>query len=120
MRSTSLCMVALTAFLTGSITPWLFGQAESGTIVGTVTDPAGAVVPNATVTITSVATGLSRLVVTNTNGQYRADAFPTGALTATAEQTGFQKLVRSGLTLTAGDVLTVNLQLTVGNVQETV
>ena len=120
MRSTSLRIAALAAFLTGSLTPGLYGQAESGTIVGTVTDPAGAVIPNATVTITNVATGLNRMGITNTNGQYRADAFPTGALTVTAEQTGFQKLVRSGLTLTAGDVLTVNLQLTVGNVQETV
>ena len=98
----------------------LFGQADSGTIVGSVTDPAGAVVPGATVTISTIATGLTRTATTNANGQYRADAFPTGPLTITVEQSGFQKLVRSGIALTAADTLTVNLALSVGNVQETV
>ena len=60
MKSTFLCIVM--AFLICSPTFKVFGQAESGTVVGTVTDPAGAVTPNATVTITNVATGLNRAV----------------------------------------------------------
>ncbi len=112
--------VTRVAFLMAMLTCKAFGQADSGTIVGSVTDPAGAVVPGATVTISNVATGLTRTATTNANGQYRADAFPTGPLTITVEQSGFQKLVRSGIALTAADTLTVNLALSVGNVQETV
>ncbi len=108
------------AVLTVLLTCKLFGQAQSGTVVGTVTDPAGAVVPYAIVTITSVDTGLVRTATANANGQYRIDTFPTGPVTITVEQPGFQKLVRSGLSLTAADTLTVNLEIPVGNIQETV
>ncbi len=116
MRRTSLFIIVLAVLMACK----LIGQADSGTVVGTVTDPAGSVIPSATVTITNAATGLARTATTNASGQYRADAFPTGPLTITVEQPGFQKLVRSGITLTAADILTLNLQLSVGNVQETV
>ena len=98
----------------------LFGQADSGTIVGTVTDQAGAVVPGAKVTLTHEATKLSRTLSTNANGQYVANAFPTGAITATVEHPGFEQLVRSGLVLTAADILRVDLQLAVGSTQQSV
>jgi hypothetical protein len=98
----------------------LFGQAESGTIVGLVTDQAGAVVPGATVTLTNEGTQFTRVASTNANGQYTANSFPTGRVTVTVEHPGFQKLVRSGIELTAADTLTVDLRLTVGNVRETV
>jgi hypothetical protein len=117
MRRNHLLTTVLTiAFLTLK----LLGQADSGTVVGTVTDPAGAVVANATVTITNEGTGLTRTAATNGSGQYRAAAFPTGRVSIMVEQAGFQKLVRSGLTLTTADTLTVNLELRVGNVQDTV
>src|SRR5215210_6406320 len=98
----------------------LFGQAQSGTIVGTVTDQGGAVVQGATVTLTNEATGFSRGAVTNDSGQYVATSFPTGRITLRVEHPGFQRLVRTGVELTAADTLTVDLKLTVGNVQETV
>ena len=97
-----------------------FGQALSGTAVGTVTDQAGAVVPGATVLLLHEGTQFTRSTNTNANGQYAAYSFPTGRLTVTVEHPGFQKLVRSGVELTAADTLTINLQLNVGNVQETV
>src|SRR5260370_2643975 len=59
----------------------LFGQSDSGTIVGTVTDPWGAVIPNATVKISNDGTGLIRTAVTNAIGQYRADSFPPDCIT---------------------------------------
>jgi hypothetical protein len=98
----------------------LFGQAQSGTIVGTVTDQAGAVVPNATIQVINEGTQFSRSVITNESGQYVATSFPTGKITFRVEQPGFQRLVRSGVELTAADTLTVDLHLTIGNVQETV
>ena len=98
----------------------LFGQAQSGTIVGVVRDQGGAVVPGATVTIVNEGTNFTRSLVTNPSGEYTAYSFPTGRLSVSVAQPGFQKLVRSGVVLTAADTLTVDLTLTVGNVQETV
>lgn len=98
----------------------VFGQAQSGTVVGVVRDQGGAVVPGATVTIVNEGTNFTRSLVTNPSGEYTAYSFPTGRLTVSVAQPGFQKLVRSGVELTAADTLTVDLTLTLGNVQETV
>src|SRR5215472_2844854 len=98
----------------------LFGQAESGTIVGTVTDQEGAVVANTTVVLKNDGTQFTRSVSTNLSGQYVATSFPTGHITIRVEHPGFQRLVRSGVELTAADTLTVDLRLTIGNLQETV
>jgi len=95
-------------------------QAQSGTIVGTVTDQAGAVVPAARVTLVNDGTQFTRVAVTNASGQYVAYSVPTGVYTITIEQSGFQKLVRPNVQLTAADILSADLQLTVGNVQEVV
>lgn len=95
-------------------------QVQSGTIVGTVSDQAAAAAANARVTLVNEGTRFSRTVATNEYGQYVATSMPTGAYSVTVELQGFQKLVRSGLQLTAADTLTVDLQLHVGSVQETV
>jgi hypothetical protein len=100
--------------------PTLWGQALSGTIVGTVTDQADAVVAGARVVLTNEATQFSRVVESNPSGQYVAYSIPTGRYTITAEAQGFQKLVRTGVQLTAADTLTVDLKLTVGSLQQTV
>lgn len=98
----------------------LYGQAQSGTIVGLVTDQGGAVVSEAKVTLVNEGTHFTRVATTNANGQYVASSIPTGNYSITAELAGFQKLVRSGIQLTAADSLTVDLQLQVGSVTETV
>jgi len=87
------------------------------TIVGTVTDQVGAVVPGVTVTLVNEGTQFTRVENANASGQYVAYSFPTGRVTVSVEHPGFQKLVRSGVELTAADTITVNLQLSVGNVQ---
>ncbi len=115
--SSSAVVAALALVLSAS---HLLGQAESGTVVGTVTDQAGAVVPGATITLTHEATQFSRSVTTNSNGQYFANAFPTGSVTAIVEQPGFERLVRRGVQLTTADTVTLDLRLTVGSVHETV
>src|SRR3982750_4649519 len=64
-------------------------QAVTGTILGTVTDTTGAVMPGATVTLTHTGTGLSRTLVTNADGEYTAPSLPTGKYTIKAELSGF-------------------------------
>lgn len=99
---------------------YVYPQALSGTIVGTVTDQTGAAIPNVNVRLVNEATQFTRIAPTNDNGQYVAYSVPTGAYTITVEQTGFQKLVRSGVQLTAADTLTIDLQLTLGSVEQTI
>jgi hypothetical protein len=96
----------------------LFGQ-DTATIVGTVTDPSGAAVAGADVVLVNLATQFSRSVQTAATGQYVAPSIPTGSYQITVTKQGFQKLVRSGVQLTAASTLNVDLQLAVGSVAET-
>jgi hypothetical protein len=92
---------------------------DTATIVGTVTDPSGAAVAGAGVVLVNLATQFSRSVETAASGQYVAPSIPTGSYQITVTKDGFQKLVRTGIVLTAASTLNVDLQLKVGNVSET-
>lgn len=70
--------------------------------------------------LTNEGTQFSRVATTNSSGQYVASSVPSGAYRITVEHPGFQKMIRSGIRLTAADTLTVDLQLTVGSVQESI
>lgn len=91
-----------------------------GRISGTVTDQAGAVVPNITVTITNEATQVARTTTTDGNGFYVADNLPVGSYNVTAEQSGFKRTYTQGVGLAAGSHVTLNLSLEVGTPAETV
>ena len=98
----------------------LAAQVVTGAISGRVTDTTGAVIPGAMMQIQNVETGLSRNVETDSAGRYVARNLPSGSYSVTAQQAGFQKQIRSGITLTVGSEAVVNLELSVGAVQETV
>jgi hypothetical protein len=98
----------------------LWSQALSGTIVGTVTDSAGAVVPGVKVTLTNTGTHFVRTVETNSNGQYVASSVPTGNYSIGVLVQGFQKMLREGIDLTAADTVTVDFKLIVGDVHQTI
>src|SRR5690242_8002164 len=83
---------------------------NTATIVGIVTDPSGAAIADAQVTVVNTATQFSRTVETNATGQYVVPTIPTGAYTVTAVRTGFQKLERSGIEVTAASTVEVNLE----------
>ena len=74
-------------------------QLSTAAMFGTVTDPAGAAIPKASVTLTQTDTGFVRTVVTNEGGAYRADFLPIGPYKVTVTATGFKKLDREGITL---------------------
>jgi hypothetical protein len=97
------------------------GQDVVGMISGTVTDSSGAVVPGATVTITSEATGVARPpITTSSTGHYVSDGLPAGAYTIAVEARGFRKTTVAGNQVTAGGRLTVDATIEVGEVSQTV
>lgn len=77
-------------------------QLTTGTISGTVSDPSGAAVPGATVTVKNVDTGISRTTTTGPTGRYEAPNLPVGHYEVTATASGFRTSVRSGIELTVG------------------
>ncbi len=98
-----------------SLTAWAQDQA---TIVGTVTDASGGVVPDAKVTVSNPSKGFTRELVANSAGEYTAAKVPIGDYVVTVQAKGFQKLVRSGIALSVGQILRVDLQLTLGQVTQ--
>ena len=79
----------------------LQGQTTFGRIGGTITDKTGAVVPNATVTVTNAATNLVRTTTTDESGFYTVTNLPVGTYSVLVEQKGFKKTVQGGNVLAA-------------------
>ena len=102
-------------------TSCLFGQAgATGSILGTVTDATGAVVPGAKVTVTNTATGVPFNTVTSSAGDYLAPGLQVGTYNVSAEAKGFQKSITTGFTLSVDQKIRVNLTLQAGAVTSTV
>ena len=93
---------------------------DRGTIQGFVTDPSGAAVPGVTVTVTNVATGLTQTANTGADGSYSLLYLPSGTYTVAATSTGFNKAEISGVVVQVATVSTVDIQLAVGAVEQTV
>jgi hypothetical protein len=94
--------------------------AQQATIVGTVTDPSGAVVPNVAVVITNTDTGSSRTIPTNDAGQYVAPDLQIGHYSVKATASGFKAAEQKNIVLNVGDRIRVDFQMTMGAAQETV
>ncbi len=109
-----LCFLALAG---GS---FLLGQGTTATVLGTVHDQSGAVLPGVAVTVRNVETGIARTTTTGSRGEYQLPSLPPGAYEVQAVLTGFQTGIRRGITLSVGQDATVNFDLEVGNVSETV
>ena len=102
--------------------PAMVAQANSinGTLRGAITDPSGAPVPGATVTIKNVGNGFTRELTTNSDGRYVAPDLPLGDYTVTASASSFAPLTQTGVHLDAGTDLTLNETLKAGSVATTV
>jgi hypothetical protein len=95
-----------------------FGQ--SATIVGTVTDPSGAAVASATITITHVETSQAYRLTTNSDGQYVAPDLPIGHYNIKVEAAGFKVAEQKGVVLQVGDRIRLDYQMAMGGASETV
>ncbi len=115
IRSFYLVILAL-AFLCLSSTV----MAQDATLVGTVTDPSGAAVPNVKITVTHLETSLVHTAVTNDSGQYVLPELKIGHYDATAEASGFKVAEQKGVVLQVGDRARLDFQMQLGGAQETV
>jgi len=118
LKNRNLGSLALLCVFLGILAASAFAQ--EATIVGTVTDPTGATIPNVKVTLTNTDTGVSRSFVTNNDGQYVAPDIHIGHYTVRAEAKGFKIAERKGLVLQVGDRTRVDFPMEVGTAQETV
>jgi hypothetical protein len=114
----SLVCGALCAMLLGAGPA--FAQSVSGTILGSVTDPTGAVINNAKVTLVNEGTGLSRTVTSDSNGEYVAPSLPTGRYTVMSEISGFKTLTMSNVDVGVDQRVRIDIKLEVGAMTESV
>lgn len=119
-RHTRAALALLAVFVVLLLPRWAAAQAVTGTILGTVTDDTGAVMPGVTVTVTHIETGRSRTYVSESNGEYVAPSIPTGTYRVTAELQGFKSVTIEGMRVGVDQRVRVDVQLEVGAMTETV
>jgi len=111
-------LVAFTVALV--IAPAATAQEFRGAITGRVNDRSGGVLPGVTVTATNVATNVGSTTTTNQEGLFTIPYLTPGRYTVVAELSGFKKSQREGLDVRIGDRLVVDMDLEVGQLEETV
>jgi hypothetical protein len=117
MRSPKFCVSLALFYL---LIPSGFGQRITGTILGTVTDPTGAIIPGVTITVTHLETNLRQNTVTNESGYYEIPYLPLGEYVVVAELSGFKKAEVRGVVLRVESQGRVDIKLEVGEVSEKV
>ena len=103
---------ALIAVVWGGVSAW--AQYTTGSLGGTVADPAGAVVPAATITAQNEDTGLNKTGTTQPDGTFLFPALPVGRYKLTVVKTGFATYVQTGVTIAVNQVATLAVSLQVG------
>ena len=98
------------------ITTSAHAQVVGATMLGTVTDPSGAVIPNAQVVIKNTATGVMRTAKTDSSGFYNTPNLLPGPYSVTVSASGFSTQVRSGIALTVGGQQVLNVTMQVGKI----
>jgi hypothetical protein len=117
-KRVALLLAALCCFL--ALTPSALFSQTAGTVNGLVTDPSGAAVAAATVTLTDKATGSPRTTTTNEAGRYVFVEVPSGTYDLSISKTGFRVTKLAAQKVTVGTELTLNAALEVGTISQTV
>jgi len=102
------------------VSTWGWSQTQLGTVFGTITDPTGAVITGAQVTVSSLSTGLKRDALSDMKGQYHVVGLPTGKYTVRIDKEGFQTEIREGIVISAAGAVAINLTLQVARVPQQV
>ena len=108
------CMITTALLFLLLVSIPMHAQTVGANLTGTVTDPSGAVIPNASVSIANTGTGITTKVVTNARGIYTARNLLPGTYSVTISARGFRSAVAAGLVLTVAAQQVLNETLTVG------
>jgi hypothetical protein len=107
--------------IVGAALTWpLFAQESTARLLGTVTDPTGAVIPSANVVAHNVATGLDRKTTTNESGDYVISLLPIGQYTVTVDSAGFRTSTITGLSLQVNQDARLDVKLSLGTAAESI
>src|SRR5438477_11916613 len=117
MKKLQFCLVAISILL---VALGAFAQVQNGQFSGTVTDPSGAAIPNAKVTVTNTGTNLSVSTTTNQSGLYVAKELPVGTYKITAEAKGFKTITNNNVVLNAGTIERADFKMQLGQAREVV
>lgn len=98
----------------------LWGQTQTGSISGTVTDPSGAVIPGVQLTLTDAERGTVRTAVSDDGGRYQFLRLPSSTYDLRAELTGFRTFLAENIRLQVRDEFTVDVTLEIGEITEVV
>src|SRR6267378_4787787 len=96
------------------------GQTTFGTILGTVTDPSGAVMPDVVVTVTNQGENISREVHCDAQGNYQAENLKAGLYTVTVRATGFREVTTKDIVVAARQIVRADVKLVMGTAAEQV
>ncbi|MEO6910063.1 MAG: carboxypeptidase-like regulatory domain-containing protein, partial [Edaphobacter sp.] len=114
-------ILAIGALLIAMLVPGpLMAQVDTGGVTGTVTDPTGAAVVGAQITLTNPATGISQNTRSTSTGTYSFSGVRTGAYNLKGEATGFQAFDYKGLQIHIQNTLTIDMHLSTGTVSQQV
>src|ERR1700751_1223782 len=119
-KSLSHSLYLLWALSFALVSTWSWSQTQLGTVFGTITDPTGAVIPGAEVTLSSESTGSKRDAFTDPKGQYYVVGLPTGKYTVRIDKERFQTEIREGIAIGPAAAIAINLTLRVGTVPQQV
>lgn len=118
MSSQSVCKLAAAVLGLALLHVATFAQSNTATLAGQVLDSSGAAVPNASIVIRNVETGVERKMNSDAGGAYYATALPIGNYVVAVKASGFQGLRREGVVLAAGDRIKIDFTLAVGALTE--
>src|SRR5258708_22878861 len=111
-KSTTIAVCVLPILMLMLCQP-MFAQSARARILGTVTDPAGAVISSVSVTVTNVATGVGTKTTTDQAGRYQALELPIGSYNVKGQKDGFKTTETASFTLEVNHVLRLDLRLRV-------
>jgi hypothetical protein len=117
MKKLQFCLALLSLLL---LAAGAIAQVQNGQFTGTVTDPSGAAIPNAKVTVVNTGTNLSVVSNTNQTGNYIAKELPIGNYKITVEAPGFKTVTNTNLTLNAGSIAHADFKMQLGEAKEVV
>lgn len=117
MRKLISCPLLLVSLFSSAV---LMGQTVDTSILGSVTDPQGSVIPDATVVVRADATGQEKTVKTTSDGQYRVQYLVPGIYTVTVNAAGFSLATRSGIQLALSQQVHLDVAMSLSGTQQTV